>query len=200
MDAQAVRKSLESRRRAALTNAREGLSDVVRNEGSAQAHALTLVLRDLGLEDEAGRETRPPRVSPTVEYVLRFAGQMEAMLDVNRDKGDRDGWLSAWPLDLANAAQGNLRELTALLTAADPTDNSGYDHASIARRAANVANFCMMVVDRCGALVLPGESLDVPSMKLRDAPRSGDPSVEGHVLATRSGEPLLSFDPSENDE
>lgn len=213
LSAEAVLKAVNRRRAAALANARQSTYDSVRAEGEAQAHALTLVLRDLGLEAEGGKQVElssapaglleavgtlaaqvrlnedvhripdhlpmplvlPARLaralltahdaakgvettqpaSPTWPYVLRFAGQMESMLDCNREKGDRAGWLAAWPRALANDALRNLRELTALLTVSDPADNSDYDHAAIARRAANVANFCMMVADRCGALVLP---------------------------------------------
>lgn len=55
MDAEAVREALERRRRAALDNARLGQYETIRAESKAQAHALTLVLRDLGLESEDGK-------------------------------------------------------------------------------------------------------------------------------------------------
>lgn len=159
IDAEKVREALNRRRASAMDNVRGGMFTATRNEAQAQAHALTLVLQDLGLEAESGDDTTPPPPSPTWPYVERFAQQMEVMLDQNRHKGDRAGWLAADPMDLWKAAHRNNYELMKLLDEGI-RDVSAYDHATIARRAANVANFVMMVSDRCGALVLPGENLD----------------------------------------
>ncbi len=55
-----VRQVINDRRRAALANARDGEAGLSwRATAGAEAHALTLVLRDLGLEDEHGNELEP---------------------------------------------------------------------------------------------------------------------------------------------
>lgn len=97
--------------------------------------------------------------SPTQQYVSTFAEEMEKRLALpeNRAKGDRPGWVSASPHALLESAQRNLKLLERALYARDAGDDTTAD---ILRRAANTANFCMMVADVCGALPAPTPKRD----------------------------------------
>lgn len=87
--------------------------------------------------------------SPTWPYVLAFAKRMEAKLDLNRHKGDREGWID----DSARALLKRLREETKELARALDGAESRRERAP--DEAADVANFAMMIADVCGG-VKPG--------------------------------------------
>lgn len=88
--------------------------------------------------------------SPTKPYVLSFAELMEEKLSRNRHKGDRDGWLSC-PLPrlmhLLLAEVLELEEVTRGGVAASASE--------VALECADVANFAMMIADKCGGLPAP---------------------------------------------
>lgn len=78
--------------------------------------------------------------SPTWPHVLAFAERMEAKLELNRHKGNREEWLKA---DVWSLWRHIGYELTELMTAME----NGAPAAQIANECADVANFCMMVAD-----------------------------------------------------
>lgn len=84
--------------------------------------------------------------SPTWPYVLGFALLMEAKLEANRHKGDRDGWIRC---SVGDFLLPRLREEFGELCDALPEGAP----AEIAAEAADVANFAMMIADVCGGLV-----------------------------------------------
>ncbi len=92
--------------------------------------------------------------SPTSPYVLAFAELMEAKLEANRHKGNREGWMKASPNALLERLREELVELIWALrgTTLEPGPDA---LAAVAHEAADVANFAMMIADRIGALPLP---------------------------------------------
>ncbi|HUR93093.1 MAG TPA: hypothetical protein VMY76_00825 [Gemmatimonadales bacterium] len=87
-----------------------------------------------------------PPDSPTWPYVFRFALLMEAKLDKNRHKGNREGWINDSPGALFKRLMEEAAELKFELF-------SGNDSARVANEAADVANFAMMIAGVCGGLV-----------------------------------------------
>ncbi len=88
----------------------------------------------------------PENDSPTWPVVLAFAKLMEHKLALNRDKGDREGWLKDTPLDLSIRILEEHHEMTDALMA-HWACNGASDHY-VALEAADVANFAMMLADR----------------------------------------------------
>lgn len=78
--------------------------------------------------------------SPTWTYVLAFARRMEAKLDRNRHKGNREGWLKDEPIDLLARLVEEVVELQHALDREQSPD-------TISAEAADVANFALMVAD-----------------------------------------------------
>jgi len=89
--------------------------------------------------------------SQTWPYVLAFARRMEAKLAKNRHKGDRDGWITCNPDDLAFRIQDELNELQEALRRVRSKNNVvAPEREAIINEAADVANFAMMVADIYG--------------------------------------------------
>lgn len=90
--------------------------------------------------------------------VAAFADLMEARLREHDDRRGGDTWgRVADPLDLAEGIVGNTEELVAKLREwmTPGMFDAKPDNMAIMRQAADVANFAMMVADRCGPLPLP---------------------------------------------
>jgi NTP pyrophosphatase (non-canonical NTP hydrolase) len=88
-------------------------------------------------------------MSKTVRYVNRFARAMEARLEANRHKGNRPGWMRDTVGGLFERLEEEMEELR---EAVDSFPRSREQKDEILREAADVANFAMMVADRCHAL------------------------------------------------
>lgn len=100
-------------------------------------------------------------VSSTWPYVFAFALAMEEKLAQNRHKGDREGWVEMDPHDLRRAMLAEAEELNGAMVGW----GCGCSECAVLQRgaaanvlgeAADVANYAMMVADRCGALELKG--------------------------------------------
>lgn len=78
--------------------------------------------------------------SPTIQHVLEFARDMELKLAANRHKGDRAGWLQMDPWDLLRRLRDEVTELEIEMERCHSADE-------VAREAADVGNFAMMVAD-----------------------------------------------------
>lgn len=78
--------------------------------------------------------------SPTWPYVLAFAKRMEAKLDANRHKGDREGLLEMHPHDLLRRVRDEADEMEDAIL----SDHSTED---VWDEAADVANFALMAAD-----------------------------------------------------
>ncbi len=88
--------------------------------------------------------------SKTWRHVLAFAHRMEAKLELNRDKGDREGWLKDHPAALVERLREELVELEEALGSlafVAPTGAERSTPEEIANEAADVANFAMMIAD-----------------------------------------------------
>lgn len=85
--------------------------------------------------------------SPTLLYVIKFAARMEAKLEKNRHKGDRNGWLKDHPWELVERMLDETVEVQQSFTAHSEGIDSP-DPEKTADECADVANFCMMVADR----------------------------------------------------
>ena len=80
-------------------------------------------------------------MSATQKYVDDFAKAMEAKLEVNRHKGDREGWLGDSMNQLLGRCMEEFCELSnAVLDKKSPQE--------VRDEAADVANFCMMIADK----------------------------------------------------
>ena len=80
--------------------------------------------------------------------MLAFAKRMEAKLEKNRHKGDRDGWLKDHPWNLVERVLDETVEVQECFA----TDGAGETWLvktpeETADECADVANFCMMVAD-----------------------------------------------------
>ncbi len=79
-------------------------------------------------------------MSATEPYVRAFGDLMEKKLNLNRHKGDRDGWIQDSAESLLGRCKDELDELRdAIRRGASPEE--------IANEAADVGNFAMMVAD-----------------------------------------------------
>lgn len=77
--------------------------------------------------------------SPTWQYVLTFAHEMEGKLALNRHKGDRAGWLQMDPRDLLRLLKNEVGELERAIGM--ETDDA------VQKEAADVGNYAMMIHD-----------------------------------------------------
>lgn len=106
--------------------------------------------------------------SPTFLHVLKFAERMEAKLEKNRHKGNREGWLNDDPWSLVERILDETVELQQHFTQGGDGVVVCDDYNKAADECADVANFCMMVADR---LTTPENSLtyihEDPSRDLR---------------------------------
>lgn len=89
--------------------------------------------------------------SPTWEHVINFAERMEKKLDINRHKGNREGWLSMSKAALLHRVREELLEVDKKLF-------SSHSAQDIADECADVANFCMMLADKVLESVIPPEA------------------------------------------
>lgn len=87
--------------------------------------------------------------SPTFEHILNFAFRMEAKLEKNRHKGDREGWLKDHPWNLVERILDETVEVQQCFV---NTEGGGVvlceTPEKTADECADVANFCMMTADR----------------------------------------------------
>jgi len=88
-----------------------------------------------------GLTTTPVKLSATWPFVRDFARAMEHKLDVNRHKGDREGWLAESMSDLFNRLQEECEELACAVI-------DGKPKREVLDEAADIANFCMMIADK----------------------------------------------------
>lgn len=84
--------------------------------------------------------------SATWPIVLAFARRMEAKLEKNRHKGNREGWLNMSTSALMKRLGQEMLELI------DACARPGLDAQVVIDEAADVANFAMMVADKTNAL------------------------------------------------
>lgn len=122
------------------------------NVSALKRRIAPFVKRHLSCPDvEAAESVQPPVLSPTWPYVLAFAIRMEAKLEKNRHKGNREGWLKDDPDDLSSRLKQELVELDDAVFHEDwAQDSEGRER--IANEAADVANFAMMIADVCGGV------------------------------------------------
>jgi hypothetical protein len=78
--------------------------------------------------------------SPTAKHVLAFAELMEAQLEKNRYRGDRDGWLKQNEGEHLKAVESNLDQIERCLEA-------GGSNESMRKHVADAANRLMMLLD-----------------------------------------------------
>lgn len=95
--------------------------------------------RDAALSSARANPPNKPS-SPTWPIVLQFAAMMEAKLDRNRHKGNREGWLRDTPVALLVRLYEETCELRDAIA-------EGHTAAFVAEEAADVANFAMMLAD-----------------------------------------------------
>ena len=87
--------------------------------------------------------------SPTWPHVLKFALRMEAQLEMNRHKGNREGWLKDHPWNLVERVLDETVEVQQCFEQKpDGTVVLVRTPEEAADECADVANFCMMVADR----------------------------------------------------
>lgn len=106
------------------------------------------------------RRSTVEKKSQTWPYVLAFARRMEAKLEKNRHKGNREGWLGDAPETLLGRLREEVRELELALMPGlggmNPLQLEQLNRGDIAERRANeaadVANFAMMIADTCGGV------------------------------------------------
>lgn len=86
-----------------------------------------------------------------------FADAMEAKLDANRHKGDREGWSMESPEWLFGRLLVEVSELHAAMIDKSkrwPPENSARGHAlAIRSECTDIANFAMMIADVAGGLL-----------------------------------------------
>lgn len=83
-----------------------------------------------------------PKISATWPLVLAFSKRMEAKLELNRHKGDREGWLGCKVGDLLARLKQETEELETALRRVPSLGTQ-----NVADEAADVANFAMMIAD-----------------------------------------------------
>lgn len=90
-----------------------------------------------------------PAGSTTWPIVLEFAKRMEAKLEKNRHKGDREAWLNEDPDDLLERLREEVCELdNAMVAQVKATKfTRTWNAEQIANEAADVANFAMFIAD-----------------------------------------------------
>jgi NTP pyrophosphatase (non-canonical NTP hydrolase) len=90
-----------------------------------------------------GEENRRA-TSPTWPFVQNFSHIMEKKLSENRHKGDARGWRESTPGQLVQRIEDEVAELKEALM------SKQFNPEAVAREAADVANFAMMVADCYG--------------------------------------------------
>ena len=110
-----------------------------------------------------------PMTTRSWPSVRAFANRMEAKLDENIHKGDRDGWLKDVPHDLLRRLREEVDELEEAMKfwgshGADGQIPAAVDR--ITREAADVGNFAMMIADWYGGLHVSsqGDPLDIQGL------------------------------------
>lgn len=100
-------------------------------------------------EQQSGAVLAAPTGSPTWPIVLEFAKRMEAKLEKNRHKGDREGWLNDDPDDLLERLREEVCELdNAMVAQVNATAfTRTWTAEQLANEAADVANFAMFLAD-----------------------------------------------------
>lgn len=89
--------------------------------------------------------------SPTWQYVLSFAHEMEGKLALNRHKGDRPAWLEADPEVLLRCLKnevGELERAIGMKKNCPPTGSHSLLADEILKECADVGNFAMMIHDQ----------------------------------------------------
>ena len=102
-------------------------------------------------------------VSETWPLVLAFAHCMEAKLEANRYKGNREAWVGDDPERLLRRLREEVDELEIAMKVAEvrlteSSDNVRRAARSVAGEAADVGNFSMMIADWYSAHAQPAES------------------------------------------
>jgi hypothetical protein len=98
------------------------------------------------------RMNTPKEHSKTWPIVVDFSERMERKLDLNRRKGDAEGWRCCqWP-DLLARLREEVEELELAMAVSDvrsgeSTENANDAANGAANEAADVANFAMMLAD-----------------------------------------------------
>lgn len=90
--------------------------------------------------------------SGTTPWVLAFARLMEAKLDKNRHKGDREGWRKDSPRALYRRLLEETRELDDALSGNNRIEVGQEALDAAIWEAVDVANFAMMIADQLGGL------------------------------------------------
>lgn len=120
----------------------------------AKAFEETVIERDSLRAQLAECEKDKERLenSPTWPHVLAFAKRMEAKLEKNRHKGNREGWLKDHPWALVERILDETVELQRCFHLSHGGTISWPDSNATADECADVANFCMMVADSVTAI------------------------------------------------
>ena len=98
----------------------------------------------------SGFDKSPEPTSETWPHVLAFARLMEAKLEKNRHKGNREGWLKDHPWDLVERMLDETVEVQQCFTEGSDGRIEFEDVESLSKECADVANFAMMIAD-CAA-------------------------------------------------
>ena len=90
--------------------------------------------------------------SPTMKHVLAFSERMEEKLEMNRHKGDREGWLKEDIEFFLRRIKQETEEVRKLIVnklgTFDLDSVTAEDVRDIQKECADVANFCMMLADK----------------------------------------------------
>lgn len=121
-----------------LSLARDKLEDI------AQANKLDAIRYQQQLEAFKDEAAAIPQLRPKV---LAFASMMEWILKNNDDKG---GWQNCEPTWLISRLRDEVSELEQALY--NNISRGVINKSEIRNETADVANFAMMIADRCGAL------------------------------------------------
>jgi NTP pyrophosphatase (non-canonical NTP hydrolase)/archaellum component FlaC len=90
--------------------------------------------------------------TPTWPYVRGFASLMEHKLNMNRHKGDREGWIKDDPWSLVERLLDETVEVQQCFTIGSDGRVDFKDAEELANECADVANFAMMIADAAGGL------------------------------------------------
>ncbi len=91
-------------------------------------------------------------MSATRPWVDAFADAMEAKLDANRDKGDRNGWRKEQAAYLRRCLLNEVAELFHEMDTHGVPGTASQRKARIVSECADVANFAMMIADVAGGM------------------------------------------------
>lgn len=126
----------------------------VKAEGHVEIPFTTEFMKAVLAQELAG--TTHGMNSATWPWVLAFARRMEAKLEANRHKGDREGWMSCTPDFLFDRLRQESLELGGSIVQHRP-DLNITNAECVADEAADVANFAMMIADVVGGLGQGGD-------------------------------------------